>query len=58
MIKISSGLKNELIEITKYKKRVLLVVGGKSFKILDSNLLLKKALASGGEYVIVKKKNV
>ena len=56
MIKISSGLKNELIEITKHKKRVLLVVGGKSFKILDSNLLLKKVLASGGEYVIVKKK--
>ena len=56
MINISSGLKNELIEITKLQKKVLLIVGSKSFKILNSNLLLKKILANGGEYKIVKKK--
>ena len=57
MNNISSSLINELIEITKLKKRVLLVVGGKSFKILDSNFSLKKVLAEGGDYRIVNKKN-
>ena len=56
MINISSGLKNELIEITKLQKKVLLIVGSKSFKVLNSNLLLKKILANGGEYKILKKK--
>ena len=55
MNNISSSLKNKLIELTKLKKKVLLVVGEKSFKILDSNFSLKKVLAEGGDYRIVYK---
>ena len=57
MNNISSSLKNKLIELTKIKKKILLVVGEKSFKILDSNFSLKKVLAKGAEYKIVYKNN-
>lgn len=56
MTKISTDIIKEFFEITKLKKRILLVVGEKSFDILDSNFSLKKILDQGGDYKILYKR--
>ena len=57
MINISSNIIKEFVEISKLRKRVLLVSGRESFKVLDSIFSLKTILDKGAEYKIVYKNN-
>jgi alcohol dehydrogenase class IV len=57
MYNISTDITKEFFNVCKLKKRLLLIVGNKSFKILDTSFSLKKILEQGGDYIIVHKKS-
>lgn len=57
MHNISNDIKKEIVKISKLKKRLLLIVGNKSFKILDTTFSLKKILNYGGNFIILNKKS-